>query len=260
MGMNSVKPKKHLGQHFLKDRNIANKIVKALNDFKPEVVLEVGPGTGILTGLLLAEYEENYKAVEIDRESIDHLIQKFPDMKSSIIDGDFLKLDISELYEDNLFLIGNFPYNISSQIFFKILENRQIVKGAVGMIQKEVADRITSVHGRKSYGILSVLLQAFYDVEYLFPVSPKVFVPPPKVTSAVISLRRNNVGQLPCNEDLFFRIVKMAFNFRRKTLRNALKSILINLQTPEEVFNLRPEQLSANKFIELTNLIEEKIS
>lgn len=257
--MATVKPKKHLGQHFLKDRNIAIKIVKALSDFKPEEVLEVGPGTGILTSLLLDKYGDNYHAVEIDRESIEHLIQKYPDIKNSIIDGDFLKLDIRKLYERNLFIIGNFPYNISSQIFFKILENRQIIQGAVGMIQKEVAERITSVHGNKSYGILSVLLQAFYDVEYLFPVSPKVFVPPPKVISAVIRLKRNDVYQLSCDEDFFFRIVKTAFNFRRKTLRNALKSILINLQTPEEVFNLRPEQLSVKEFIELTNLINEKI-
>lgn len=246
-----VRPKKHLGQHFLKDRNIAAKIVDALqSDDIP--VLEIGPGTGVLTELLVKK-DLNFSVIEVDKESIEYLHQQYPSLK--IIEGDFLEHEI----HGNLAIIGNFPYNISSQIFFHVLDARQYVKEVVCMIQKEVADRIASRHGNKTYGILSVLLQAYYDIEYLFKVPPGVFHPPPKVNSAVIRLRRNNVAKLSCDEAMFKKIIKQGFQNRRKTLRNALK----NLNLPGPVYALpimdkRAEQLSVNDFVLLTQTIERE--
>lgn len=245
-----VRPKKHLGQHFLKDKNIASKIVDALLS-KNVPVLEIGPGTGVLTELLIKK-DLDYSVIEIDTESIEYLRQHFPNLK--IIQGDFLEYEIN----GPLAIIGNFPYNISSQIFFSVLDGRKYVQEVVCMIQKEVADRIASKEGNKTYGILSVLLQAYYDIEYLFKVPPGVFHPPPKVNSAVIRLRRNNVATLSCDEDLFKKVIKQGFQNRRKTLRNALK----NLNLPGSVYVLtimdkRAEQLSVNDFVLLTQAIEK---
>lgn len=256
----SVRPKKSLGQHFLKDANIARKIVEAIHDTKQKTVLEIGPGTGVLTSQLIQKSDINLYAIEVDTESYDYLLASFPSLEDYLIHKDFLKFDLKEVFKQPLTIIGNFPYNISSQIFFKVLENRNLVLDVVCMIQKEVADRIKSKHGNKTYGILSVFLQAFYDIDYLFTVGPKVFNPPPKVNSAVIRLKRNERKDLECNEELFFRIVKMGFNQRRKTLRNSLKSILVNLPTDHDIFGKRPEQLSVEEFIFLTNWIESKIN
>ena len=247
-----VRPKKHLGQHFLKDKNIAQKIVDALQSTDVPV-LEIGPGTGVLTDILIKKVD-NFSVIEIDKESIEYLHHHHPKLK--IIEGDFLEYNI----ESKLAIIGNFPYNISSQIFFHVLDNRNNVSEVVCMIQKEVADRIASKHGNKTYGILSVLLQAWYDIEYLFKVPPGVFHPPPKVNSAVIRLRRNNVAVLSCDEVLFKKIIKQGFQNRRKTLRNALK----NLNLPSSVYALsvmdkRAEQLSVNDFVLLTQAIEREV-
>lgn len=250
--MNFVRPKKNLGQHFLTDQNIARKIVDSLGSDVP-VVLEIGPGMGVLTKYLLDRPEINLHVIEIDRDSVTWLQENFPELKN-IWSEDFLKSDIGRKFEGNFNVIGNFPYNISSQIFFKVLELRNRIPEVVGMIQKEVAERIASKHGNKTYGILSVILQAYYDIEYLFTVSEHVFLPPPKVKSAVIRLKRNNVINLPCNEVLFVEVVKAAFNLRRKMLRNSLKAICENL--PEKYADKRPEQLSVNDFIELTKVIE----
>ncbi len=250
--MNFVKPKKNLGQHFLTDQNIARKIVDSLGSDVPDV-LEIGPGMGVLTQYLLNRPEINLHVIEIDRDSVAFLHQNFP-LLQHIWSEDFLKSNIAEKFEGNFSIIGNFPYNISSQIFFRVLELRNRIPEVVGMIQKEVAERIASKHGNKTYGILSVILQAFYDIEYLFTVSEHVFVPPPKVKSAVIRLRRNNVVELPCSEVLFVEVVKAAFNLRRKMLRNSLKSICEDL--PDKYADKRPEQLSVNDFIELTISIE----
>ncbi len=249
--MSFVRPKKSLGQHFLTDQNIARKIVDSLGPGVPDV-LEIGPGMGVLTQYLLQRSELNVKVVEIDRESVAYLQQNFPRLE--IISDDFLKADISGLFTGNFCIIGNFPYNISSQIFFRVLYLRDRVQLVVGMIQKEVAERIASPHGSKVYGILSVLLQAFYNIEYLFTVSETVFNPPPKVKSAVVKLTRNNRKALPCDENLFFKVVKAAFNLRRKMLRNSLGNICKNL--PEKYADKRPEQLTVEDFIELTVLIE----
>lgn len=249
-----VYPKKNLGQHFLKDKSIATRIVHALNiDEKVERILEIGPGTGILTDLLIDLYGENLSMIDLDKESIGYLRKRFPKIKNNIIHGDFLKLDLGTISGKNMGIIGNFPYNISSQIFFKILENRNKVTNVVGMVQKEVGERIAADPGSKTYGILSVLLSAFYMIEYLFTVEPEVFYPQPKVRSAVIRLTRNNTINLPCNEDLFVRIVKNGFQNRRKTLRNALKT----LNLPEkfrklDVLDKRAEQLSVKDFVDLT--------
>lgn len=251
-----VRPKKSLGQHFLKDDNIARKIVEAIANLKQKTVVEIGPGTGVLTSKLIEKENIEFFAIEVDSESYEYLSATYPTMGENLIFKDFLKFELKEIFTRPLTIIGNFPYNISSQIFFKILENRDIVMDTVCMIQKEVADRIKSSHGNKTYGILSVLLQAFYNIEYLFTVGPKVFDPPPKVNSAVIHLRRNKRKQLDCNEELFLKIVKLGFNQRRKTLRNSLKSILLNLPTDNEIFGKRPEQLSVEDFIYLTNLID----
>lgn len=252
----SVRPKKSLGQHFLKDENIARKIVDAISGLPQKKVLEIGPGTGVLTNLLVKKDDIDFYAIEIDPEAYEFLSATYPSMSDRLIFKNFLKINLQDLFSDPITIIGNFPYNISSQIFFKVLENKDLVKDVVCMIQKEVADRITSSHGNKTYGILSVLLQAYYDIDYLFTVGPKVFNPPPKVNSAVIHIKRNHREELDCNEELFFRVVKLGFNQRRKTLRNSLKSILLNLPTNDDIFSKRPEQLSVEDFIYLTNLIE----
>ena len=251
--MNFVKPKKNLGQHFLIDQNIARKIVDSLGSTVSDV-LEVGPGTGVLTRFLLERRELKIHVVEIDRESVQFLEQNFPELKNNIYFENFLKFDFIQHFPGEVNIIGNFPYNISSQILFKVLQYRDRVPEVVGMIQKEVAERISSAHGSKKYGILSVLLQVFYNIEYLFTVSEQVFDPPPKVKSAVIRLKRNNVTELPCNEALFVKVVKSAFNQRRKMLRNSLKGICENV--PEKYAEKRPEHLSADEFIELTSVIE----
>lgn len=247
--MASVKPKKHLGQHFLTDQNIARKIVEALDIGDHVHVIEIGPGTGVLTQHLLQRYP-NFQALDVDMESIDFLKKEHPDHSEKFMLLDYLK---HQLAIDEAAIIGNFPYNISSQIFFKIWDDRNQVDEVVCMIQKEVADRICAGHGNKTYGILSVLLQAFYDVDYLFKVPPGVFNPPPKVMSAVIRLKRNNTKQLPCDEALFKRIVKAGFGKRRKTLRNALKDLnLSGLENVEHMLGMRAEQLSVEEFISLT--------
>ena len=254
--MKFVKPKKSLGQHFLKDNNIANKIVDSL-DGKFKNVLEIGPGMGILTKFLLKK-KYNLRLVEIDSESISFLINQLGVEKSIIIENDFLKLDLNKVFGGNNFsVIGNFPYNISSQIVFKILENRNIIKEMCGMFQYEVAERICESEGSKKYGILSVLTQAFFEVSFLFEVSNRLFIPPPKVKSAVITLRRKDEIELGCDETLFFKIVKLSFQQRRKTIRNSLKKInLSNNLREDSIFDNRPEQLSVNQFIELTKLVQ----
>lgn len=253
--MSVVRPKKSLGQHFLTDQNIARKIVDSLGNEIPDV-LEIGPGTGVLTQYLLLRNEINLHVIEIDRESVAYLKQHFPQL-INIYEEDFLKAGIENRFSEKFNIIGNFPYNISSQIFFRILTVRNRVPEVVGMVQKEVAERIASKHGTKNYGILSVLLQAFYNIEYLFTVSEHVFLPPPKVKSAVIRLKRNNVESLPCDEKLFTSVVKAAFNQRRKMLRNSLRSICE--EVPEKFAEKRPEQLSVSDFIEITQLIENLI-
>ncbi len=254
-----VRPKKFLGQHFLKDQNIAAKIVDALVlPVKKNFVLEIGPGTGVLTQFLVGKENIDLHLIEIDRESVAYLKEHYPSHTQKIIEGDFLELDLSQLTDQNIHVIGNFPYNISSQIFFKVLDHRSQVKQLVGMVQKEVADRIAEKEGSKTYGIVSVLLQAFYDIELLFKVSPGVFFPPPKVMSAVIRMTRNNRDHLPCDEALFKKVVKQGFQNRRKTLRNALKPLNLPTQIlslPQ--LDLRAEQLSVEDFISLTLQIEK---
>ena len=254
--MKFVKPKKSLGQHFLKDNNIANKIADSL-DGKSENVLEIGPGMGVLTKFLLKK-KYNLMLVEIDSESVSFLINNLGIEESKIIENDFLKLDLTKLFPGNNFsIIGNFPYNISSQIVFKILENRNIINEMCGMFQYEVAERICESEGSKKYGILSVLTQAFFEVSFLFEVSNHLFIPPPKVKSAVISLRRKDEIELGCDETLFFKIVKLSFQQRRKTIRNSLKKInLSNNLREDSIFDNRPEQLSVDQFIELTKLVQ----
>lgn len=250
--MASVKPKKHLGQHFLVDQNIARKIVDALSSKPESQVIEVGSGTGVLTRLLLEKYP-NFQAFDVDTESIAYLKDRYPVYSEKFLQVDYLKYDLKS---DRISIIGNFPYNISSQLFFKIWDDRSNVDEVVCMIQKEVADRICANHGNKTYGILSVLLQAFYDLEYLFKVPPGVFNPPPKVQSAVIRLKRNKVKKLACDENLFKKVVKAGFGQRRKTLRNALKGLnLSGLEGNEEILSKRAEQLSVDEFITLTSKI-----
>lgn len=253
-----VKPKKYLGQHFLRDRNIAAKIVDSLS-FHGNYgsILEVGPGTGILTDILFERYPGKTWVIDIDDESIRFLREKYPEKAERIIHGDFLKMVMPDNFEKEIGIIGNFPYNISSQIFFRVLENRDRVNEVVCMLQKEVANRIASGPGNKIYGILSVLIGAFYDIEYLFTVPPGVFFPVPKVHSAVIRLRRNERNRLPCREEVFLKIVKQGFQNRRKTLRNALKT----LNLPEQILALRvldqrAEQLSVEDFIDLSSKID----
>ncbi|TNF31795.1 MAG: 16S rRNA (adenine(1518)-N(6)/adenine(1519)-N(6))-dimethyltransferase RsmA [Bacteroidetes bacterium] len=252
-----VRAKKHLGQHFLKDKNIAAKIADSLTGYGGyRSVLEVGPGTGVLTQFLL-EKDLDVHAVEMDTESVVYLHQHFPKLTPHLIEGDFLALDLKSITEEPLCIIGNFPYNISSQIFFKVLDNRQHVPEVVGMIQKEVADRIVAPPGSKTYGILSVLLQAYYTVEYLFTVPPGVFLPPPKVNSAVIRLQRNATEKLDCNEEKFKMVVKTAFNQRRKTLRNALRSLTFAAAPNEHLLTLRAERLSVEDFVQITKCLAD---
>jgi len=252
-----VRPKKHLGQHFLTDPAIAARIVNSLQVPSGDTVLEIGPGTGVLTELLL-EKEIRLLPVEIDHESVAHLKQKWPVLEDWILEKDFLKMDLSDHVSGPFHIIGNFPYNISSQIFFRALEYRHQLTSVVCMIQKEVALRIASPPGSREYGILSVLLQAYYNIEYLFSVKPGSFFPPPKVTSGVIRLTRNNTVRLPCDEKLFFKVVKSTFNQRRKMIRNSIKSILLILDSDFELLSKRPEQLGVPEFIELTNWVESQ--
>lgn len=254
--MQAVRPKKALGQHFLTDQGIAQAIVAALQSRGP--VLEVGPGTGVLTQYLLREPQIRLKVVEIDSESVRYLLEHFPKLAPVLYEADFLKMDLSKLFPESFALIGNFPYNISSQIFFKVLEARTQIPEVVCMIQKEVAERLAAPPGSKTYGILSVLLQAWYDIEYLFTVGEGSFVPPPKVKSAVIRLTRNSRQTLDCDEDLFKRVVKATFNQRRKTIRNSLKPIIAALpEMPDFIpyLDARPEQLSVGEFVELTQAL-----
>jgi 16S rRNA (adenine1518-N6/adenine1519-N6)-dimethyltransferase len=249
-----IRPKKHLGQHFLHDENIARKIIGYLPD-KTVNLLEVGPGTGILTKYLLKDQNFNSFFLEIDPVAVKFLFQTYPEIKERLINADILDYDLS-LIPSPFTIIGNFPYNISTQILFRVIEYRKIIPLVIGMFQKEVAERVASPPGSKKYGILSVLLQAYYDIDYLFTVSENVFHPPPEVKSGVIRLRRNNIGKLECNEDLFFKVVKTAFNQRRKTLRNALKSLNTNEPPVQHPFlDKRAEQLSVDDFILLTNAI-----
>ena len=254
--MNYVKPKKHLGQHFLKDDNIAYDISNSLRK-DCRNILEIGPGTGVLTKHLLKNKELNLFVVEIDTESVNYLNIHYPELKGKIISDDFLRYPLENIFNnENFTLIGNFPYNISSQILFRVLDYYQQIPEIVGMFQKEVAERIASKPGKKAYGILSVLLQAYYDIEYLFTVDEFVFDPPPKVKSAVIRLRRNQTQKIECDEKLFLKVVKTAFNQRRKTLRNALNSISFDEEKlAADILGKRAEQLSVADFIGLTNAV-----
>lgn len=274
--LNAVKPKKALGQHFLVDLDIARNIVGALGK-DHDVVIEVGAGMGVLTQYIIEDQLDKLKVVEIDGESVDYLLKKFPMLDGHIVFGDFLKYDIANGQrttevtplaalgrndvpdgggeKNDVAVIGNFPYNISSQIFFQILKYRDCVSESVGMVQKEVAERLAAGPGSKTYGILSVLLQAYYDIEYLFTVHENVFNPPPKVKSAVIRLKRNGVKELGCDEKFFVTVVKQAFNQRRKTMRNSLRSLIPTEIIDNEIFNKRPEQLSVAEFVGLTNML-----
>ncbi|MBQ5625540.1 MAG: 16S rRNA (adenine(1518)-N(6)/adenine(1519)-N(6))-dimethyltransferase RsmA [Paludibacteraceae bacterium] len=252
--MQQVRAKKFLGQHFLKDLSVAQRIAETITAGR---VLEIGPGMGVLTQYLLKNPNLQTTAIEIDRESVAYLKEWYPELH--LIEGDFLKLDLNIIYPDGDFcVIGNYPYNISSQIFFKVLDHKDRIPVCSGMIQKEVAERIASKPGKKAYGILSVLLQAYYDIEYLFTVDEHVFNPPPKVKSAVVRLTRNNRQQLDCDEALFKTVVKTAFNQRRKQMRNSLMGI-VGKENPllsDPIFTKRPEQLSVEEFISLTKLIQ----
>ncbi len=256
--MQRVTPKKSLGQHFLKDHNIARKIVGFVDTTICKNVLELGPGTGILTQYLIEKKNIDLLLVEIDTQSVQWLLEHYPELRDKIINKDFLNQEIESLFGEPFILIGNFPYNISSQIFFRVLENKELVLEVVCMIQKEVAERIKAGPGSKTYGILSVFLQTYYDIEYLFTVNENVFDPPPKVKSAVIKLKRNSRLDLPCNEKLFFKVVKTSFNQRRKMLRNSLKAISRELPD-NNILKSRPEQLSVDDFINLTVWIEKKV-
>ncbi len=271
-----VRPKKHLGQHFLTDRSIARRIVGALEHGTGDTVLEIGPGKGILTEPLM-EKDIRLIPVELDPESVRYLVNKWPALQGLLIEEDFLKLNLGQVCTEPFHIIGNLPYNISSQIFFRILEYRDLVTSVVCMVQKEVADRITSPPGSREYGILSVLLGAYFDMEQLFTVKPGSFFPPPRVNSGVIRLTRNRTVKLPCSESLFFSVVKTVFNQRRKMIRNSIKSILLNLdgdsgplpKYPEEpgvspgefeLLRKRPEELGVPEFIELTRWVKSQQS
>ena len=259
--MKLVKPKKFLGQHFLKDLKVAQDIADSVDTCPSLPILEVGPGMGVLTQYLLPKGRE-LKVVEIDYESVAYLRETYPSLEDNIIEDDFLKMHLERVFDGKPFVLtGNYPYNISSQIFFKMLDNKDLIPCCTGMIQKEVAERIAAGPGSKTYGILSVLIQAWYRVEYLFTVSEHVFNPPPKVQSAVIRMTRHETTDLGCNPKLFKQVVKTTFNQRRKTLRNSIKPILGKdcPLTADELFNKRPEQLSVQQFIDLTNQVEEAL-
>ena len=259
--MTEVRAKKSLGQHFLTDLNIARKICYSMSGGTPEApatVLEVGCGMGVLTQFLLQRDDVVTYGAEIDGESVVYLHEHYPAFAPRLVEGDFLQMDLKAMFPDGVRVIGNFPYNISSQIFFKVIENRDLVPECVGMIQREVAVRLAEPPGSKEYGILSVLLQAWYDIEYLFTVGEQVFNPPPKVKSAVIRLVRNQTMKLDCDEQLFVKVVKASFGQRRKMLRNSLKAAFGNFGGNEHrFFTMRAEQLSVADFVELTNWVAE---
>lgn len=259
--MNLVRPKKFLGQHFLTDLKVASDIADTVDACPDIPVLEVGPGMGVMTQFLLKKPRE-LKVVEIDFESVPFLREHFPALADNVIEADFLKMNLEKVFEGRPFVLtGNYPYNISSQIFFKMLENKNLIPCCTGMIQKEVAERMAAAPGSKVYGVLSVLVQAWYDVDYLFTVHENVFNPPPKVKSAVIRLTRNSKESLGCDERLFRRIVKSVFTMRRKMMRNGMKQILPKDSDllADPIFNLRPEQLSVEDFINLTNRVSKEL-
>ena len=265
MSMKQVRPKKNLGQHFLTDLSIAKRIADTVDACPDLPVLEVGPGMGVMTQYLV-EKPRPFKVVEIDRESVAYLNEHFPKLRENILGEDFLRMDLRQVFDGQQFVLtGNYPYDISSQIFFKMLDNRDLIPCCTGMIQHEVAVRMASQPGNKQYGILSVLIQAWYNVEYLFTVEPTVFNPPPKVMSAVIRMTRNEVQHLGCDEQLFKRVVKTVFNQRRKMLRVSLRQIFDNQHPASDTFfqndvmTRRPEQLSIPEFVELTNLVEKEL-
>lgn len=260
--MKLVKPKKFLGQHFLKDLQVAQDIADTVDTFPQLPILEVGPGMGVLTQFLVKK-QRLVKVVEVDYESVAYLRKAYPSLEDHIIEDDFLKMNLQHLFKGEQFVLtGNYPYNISSQIFFKMLEYKNLIPCCTGMIQKEVAERIAAGPGSKTYGIISILIQAWYRVEYLFTVSEQVFNPPPKVKSAVIRMTRNETQELGCDEKLFKTVVKTTFNQRRKTLRNSIKPILGTEcpLTQDALFNRRPEQLSVQEFIDLTNRVEQALA
>jgi len=258
--MRVVRPKKALGQHFLKDLHIAQRIADTMLAYKGLPVLEVGPGMGVLTRFLL-DAKHNLSVVELDGESVQYLNENYPELEGRIIADDFLKLDLAKLFPTPFCIIGNYPYNISSQIFFKVLDYKDQIPCCAGMLQKEVAERLAAGPGSKVYGILSVLLQAWYDVEYLFTVDETVFDPPPKVKSGVLRATRNNRTELGCDERLFKTVVKTTFNQRRKTIRNSIRTLLgkncSDYGLP--IFDKRPEQLSVEQFVELTEIVENNL-
>ncbi|WP_320054158.1 16S rRNA (adenine(1518)-N(6)/adenine(1519)-N(6))-dimethyltransferase RsmA [uncultured Acetobacteroides sp.] len=258
--MNYVRPKKNLGQHFLKDLGIAQEIVNGLKVASYKKVLEIGPGMGVLTDILIKRDDLELFAAEVDGESVEYLTAKYPEFaKEHLIFGDFLKMKLDGIFPEKFGVIGNFPYNISSQIFFKILEHKDLVDEVVCMLQKEVAERLAEPPGTKTYGILSVLLQAYYDIEYLFTVHEHVFNPPPKVKSAVIRLTRNSVAHLDCDEKLFKQVVKATFNHRRKTIRNTVKPLVASDCPEHPLYGERPERLSVAQFVDLTNHVGQHL-
>ena len=263
--MKQVRPKKNLGQHFLTDLDIASRIADTVDAYPDVPVLEVGPGMGVMTQFLV-EKPRPLKVVEIDRESVAYLNEHFPRLRENILGEDFLRMDLNNVFDGQQFVLtGNYPYDISSQIFFKMLDNKDLIPCCTGMIQREVALRMASNPGTKAYGILSVLIQAWYDVEYLFTVDEHVFNPPPKVKSAVIRMTRNAVTDLGCDEKLFRRLVKTVFNQRRKMLRVSLKQMFNSETQPrqgfyeQEIMTRRPEQLTIQQFVELTNMVGEEL-
>lgn len=256
--MDYVRPKKNLGQHFLKDLGIAQDIVNGLRLTSYRQLIEIGPGMGVLTDFLVKRDDIELFAAEVDGESVEYLTAKYPEFaKEHLIYGDFLKMRLETIFPDKFGVVGNFPYNISSQIFFKILDYKDQVDEVVCMLQKEVAERLAEPPGTKTYGILSVLLQAFYDIEYLFTVHEHVFNPPPKVKSAVIRLTRNSVTHLDCDEKLFKTVVKTTFNHRRKTIRNTVKPLVAADAPAHPLYSERPEKLSVQQFVELTNHVSK---
>ena len=262
--MKSVKPKKNLGQHFLTDLNVAKRIADTVDTCPNIPILEIGPGLGVLTQYLVEKHRD-VKAVEIDKESVAYLNEAFPILHDNIVGADFLQMNLEDIFSGKQFVLtGNYPYDISSQIFFKMLDNRNLIPCCTGMIQREVALRIAAQPGNKTYGILSVLIQAWYDVEYLFTVDEDVFNPPPKVKSAVIRMTRNNVSKLNCDEILFKRLVKTVFNQRRKMLRVSLRQMIPNKVHKnfyeQDVMTKRPEQLTIAQFVELTNMVEAEMA